>query len=243
LNSPAPTSILPEPFEWIYTPAGKVTLQYPPYKQVKAYEVEVKPFYIAKYPITNAQFAVFVDETGYQTHNQELWQKEPFNRPLHPVIDLRWQEAMRFCSWLSEKTGYLVTLPTDAQWQRAAQGDDNRKYPWGNEWDTNCCNSEASKIGHTTPVTQYPQGASPFGVMDMAGNVFEWCLTDAKMGAHSLNYEIYEIDEVLWWDEQRIFQGSCFNSSPRSVELVQMGAISISFTYLTGIRLVTSESL
>lgn len=69
-----------------------------------------------------------------------------------------------------------ITLPTEAQWLRAARGDSSRIYPWGGKFDSSRCNTKDSNIGRTTPVTQYITGASPFGVMDMSGNVFEWFL-------------------------------------------------------------------
>ncbi len=75
-----------------------------------------------------------------------------------------------------------ITLPTEQQWQRAAQGDDGRKYPWGNKFDASLCNTQESDIGQTTPVTQYSKGVSPYGVMGMSGNVWEWCLTKWKSG-------------------------------------------------------------
>jgi len=85
---------------------------------------------------------------------------------------------MAFTRWLSEKIGQTVTLPTEMQWQRAAQGDDERGYPWGNEFDPAKCNTSESGFKKTTSVDQYPEGASPFGVLDMAGNVREWCLNE-----------------------------------------------------------------
>jgi len=91
---------------------------------------------------------------------------------------VRWHEAIVFCRWLSGKLGQMVTLPTEMQWQRAAQGDDGRKYPWGNEFDKTRCNTYESGIGRTTAVDHYPKGKSPFGVFDMAGNVWEWCLNE-----------------------------------------------------------------
>jgi formylglycine-generating enzyme required for sulfatase activity len=123
-------SFLPEPFEWIYIPGGETTT----YHKVES----VEAFYISKYPITNAQYMVYVQETG-QEPKTSLWQDEPFkhqkgsgretrfNLPLQPVIDLRWYEAMWFCGWLTSKMDYLITLPTEGEWMRAAQGDDNRK--------------------------------------------------------------------------------------------------------------------
>jgi formylglycine-generating enzyme required for sulfatase activity len=237
---PSRPAILPDPFEWVYIPGGKVELRYPMYMPGASVVIEVGSFYMAKYLITNAQFAVYVSETGQEPKHAQRWQnKSDYNQPLQPVIDLLWQEAMLFCQWLSDKAGYLITLPSDAQWQRAAQGDGDRKYPWGNDWDSSRCNTEASRIGHTTPVTQYPQGASPFEIMDMIGNVWEWCLTDAETGQNSLSLDIGENDML---EPVRIFRGSSCTTSTYSSDVWRRGATPIFFSYLTGIRLVTSGS-
>ncbi len=235
--------LLPDPFEWIYIPSGKVRLSYPPYNLVDSVMVDVDSFYIAKYPVTNAQYAVYVNETGRKPEHTRLWDNSQFNQPLQPVIDLRWQEAMLFCQWLSGKVAYLITLPTDAQWQRAAQGDDERRYPWGDEWDASRCNTGESHIGNTTPVTQYPHGASPYGVMDMVGNVFQWCLTDANTGKNSVDWQISEtkfISEAHLMAEMRIFCGSSFDTSTHSSDVIQRGATPIFWPYSTGIRLATN---
>jgi toxoflavin biosynthesis protein ToxD len=228
----------PEPFEWVYIPDGSVTLRYPSYNQIKSDMVNIHAFFMAKYPITNAQFNVYLDDTKRErfrfrdTHPQ-------FSQPLHPVIDLWWHEAMQFCEWLSSKLNYRVTLPTNEQWQRAAQGNDNRKYPWGNTWDSNRCNSAHNTIKYTTPVTQYPQGASFFGVMDMAGNVCEWCLTDAYTGENSLNFQVPEPPSLS--GNERIFCGGHYLSSGASANATSMGAISANwYSYSCGIRLVTT---
>lgn len=165
--------------EWINIPAGRVTLGKPG-------EFIVAPFAIAKYPVTNAQYQAFISDEGYET--DQWWQglAERFTEPdtpnwttdNHPRERVNWYEAVAFCRWLSSKVEQAVTLPTEMQWQWAAQGDEGREYPWGRSFDTAKCNTEESGIGQTTPVDRYPQGQSPYGVTDMSGNVWEWTLTD-----------------------------------------------------------------
>jgi toxoflavin biosynthesis protein ToxD len=95
----------------------------------------------------------------------------------HPIDGVRWEQAQRFCVWLSDRLGELFRLPTEDEWERAARGDDTREYPWGDEYDANCANLAEARLGGTTPVGSFPRGASPFGVLDLAGNVDEWTAT------------------------------------------------------------------
>lgn len=148
--------------------------------------------------MTNAQFRKFIKADGYNTQRwwtetgwkqitrarwtESLYHEESdFSDDNQPVVDITWYEGIAFCLWLSEITGENIMLPTDAQWQYAARGNHNRNFPWGNEWDCERCNNSVNPCESTltTPVTQYEgKGDSPFGAVDMAGNVWEWCLTD-----------------------------------------------------------------
>ena len=134
--------ILPPPFDWIDIPAGQVSLmRLHDSTRTRLYRVDA--FQISKYPITNAQFFEFVREGGYE--NDRWWSSVGYKiksgKPLqnytengkkdHPVVSVAWYECMAFCSWLSEKTDRMIFLPTEQQWQRAAQGDDSRIYPLG----------------------------------------------------------------------------------------------------------------
>ena len=105
----------------------------------------------------------------------EYWHEEKWNRPNFPVVGVNWYEAAAYASWLSEKTGKNYRLPTEAEWEKAARGTDGREYPWGNEFDKNNCNSKECGLGRTSPVGIFIKGESPFGCLDMAGNVYEWC--------------------------------------------------------------------
>ncbi len=173
--------------EWCAIPAGSVKIQ----RESGTDTTAVPAFHISKYPITNHQFQAFVDASdGYR--DARWWDFAPAAqewRRAHPEalevasglgdyprVNICWYEALAYCRWLSAQTNLQITLPTEHQWQRAAQGSDERLYPWGSEFDPAHCNTYESRIRRITPVKQYPSGASPYGVMDMVGNVWEWCL-------------------------------------------------------------------
>jgi formylglycine-generating enzyme required for sulfatase activity len=89
-------------------------------------------------------------------------------------VHVCWYDALAYCRWLSEVTGKLYSLPSEAEWEKAARGADGRIYPWGDHWDATRCNSKEGDQGNTTPVGAYPEGASPYRLLDMTGNVWEW---------------------------------------------------------------------
>ncbi|MEO1166276.1 MAG: SUMF1/EgtB/PvdO family nonheme iron enzyme [Chloroflexota bacterium] len=175
---PTSKNLMPAPFDWINIPN--------------------KGYSMAKYPVTNAQFAKFTEAGGYHTERwwtkggwQQkqkdswkepcFWQDSTFNSDTQPVVGVSWYGAVAFCLWLSDITGEKIMLPTEDQWQYAAQGDDGRVYPWGNDWDGSRCHNSVgdNNPDRTSSVILYEsKGASPFGVVDMAGHVWEWCLTD-----------------------------------------------------------------
>ena len=94
-----------------------------------------------------------------------------------PRETVSWFEAVAFCRWLSKRTGLQIRLPTEWEWQQAATGGDpEREYPWPGGWDSTRCNSYESRLKRTSAVGMYPSGATRQGVLDMAGNVWEWCL-------------------------------------------------------------------
>ncbi len=214
--TPPIPSFLPQPFEWCKITGGDVRLSalfrnYLP----KDTMVYVTDFFMAKYPVTNAQYQVFVDAPdGY--NNPDWWdysegakawrkaklkpQKTEFKGDDHPRTDITWYECVAFTLWLSQTLGVNIHLPTDEQWQRSAIGDTNWAYPYGDEFDESKCNFNTSG---TTAVTQYPNGASPYGVMDMSGNVWEWCYTSYDKGNIALKDAVddrtYVIRGGAWW--------------------------------------------
>ena len=128
-------------------------------------------FYIDKYEVTNKQYKQFLTETGYIP--KHYLDYEPYNTPNFPATVLEWEDAVAYANWAGKR------LPTEAEWEKAARGTDGRIWPWGNEWDgTKLSGNDGTgrKDGYkeTAPVGQFPQGASPYGAHDMAGNLWEW---------------------------------------------------------------------
>src|SRR5207249_3699107 len=98
----------------------------------------------------------------------------PKGKASHPVVHVSWHDVRAYCEWLSKVTGKAIRLPTEAEWEKAARGDkDKRTYPWGDVFDSAKCNSRELGLGDTSPVGVFPAGASPYGVLDVAGNVWE----------------------------------------------------------------------
>jgi sulfatase modifying factor 1 len=150
------------------------------------HNVNLHDYCIDKYPVTNAQYRKFCDATGRDYPNDPSFSDMPdylTKMSDYPVVNVSWEDARAYCEWAGKR------LPTEAEWEKAARGQEGRKYPWGNtEPDGSQCNFADKRSGldwadkkvddgfaHTSPVKQYSAGASPYGVMDMAGNVWEWC--------------------------------------------------------------------
>lgn len=169
--------------EWLDIPAGQVALA-----DDTAW-FEVHPFQIAKYPITNAQFEAFIQDGGYKNPVwwEDLAQAGGSPRPSDwrdadsPKLQVCWFEAVAFSRWLAHQTGLPVRLPTEWEWQWAAVGDAGVDYPFGGTFDETKCNTKESGVGRANLVTDYATIGTHFGAVDMAGNVWEWCLNEGAI--------------------------------------------------------------
>lgn len=184
-TSQSPSILIPE---MIHVPAGTFIIGTNSYNtdsyrylhdqdmQRPAREVKISAFALGRYEVTNEEYKVYYleYELGVWADNCEGWLKNMVSNPefaRHPVADVSWYDAVKYCEWLSKLTGRKFRLPTEAEGEYAARGTDGRIYPWGNEWDPSkaTCNSK-----NTAPVDAHPEGKSPFGIEDLSGNVLEW---------------------------------------------------------------------
>jgi formylglycine-generating enzyme required for sulfatase activity len=158
--------------EWVMVPAGEFLMGSKIWMDAPMHHVFVAEFKIARVPVTNAQYALFVRDN--QAEGPRHWSggRPPKEKENHPVVDISWRDAQAYCCWLSSKLGYNVQLPTEAECEKAARGDhDRREFPWGDTWEELRCNSDKLGLEDTSPVGLFLSGASPSGVLDMVGNV------------------------------------------------------------------------
>lgn len=156
------------------------------------HQVYLDAYWIDQTEVTNAMFAKFAEETDHQTDAEKdgwayvwtgkFWEKvngADWQHPrgpdsnlngleAHPVVQVSWSDADAYCRWAERE------LPTEAEWEKAARGTDGRKYPWGDSAPTSSLLNFNNNVGDTTAVGSYPDGASPYDALDMAGNVWEW---------------------------------------------------------------------
>jgi formylglycine-generating enzyme required for sulfatase activity len=235
-----------------------------------------QPYFISRYPITNAQFDAFVnDPEGYRndawwTDAGLQWRGERtapdrfggvFDLPNHPVVMVTWYEAYAFTRWLEDRfkvsgcrlqvwrRGQLETLnlepetfqirlPTEAEWEKAARRTDARVYPWGNDPDPNRMNFDGTGLGTTNAVGAFPGGASPYGVLEMSGNVWEWCQT--KWTENYQNYAKTE-DNDPKGDSARVVRGGSFRVNGYNVRCAyRLRSLPDDWYGYQGVRVVLS---
>lgn len=153
----------------VRVPAGEFLMGSPPGEGEPAERpqrrVHVSEFLIDKTEVTWRQFRKFVAAKGSELPRIPIW-GTPDDYPASFIL---WEEAQEYCQWAGGR------LPTEAEWEKAARGTDGRRYPWGNEWDPQHCNSISGGPHRPERVSSFPECVSPYGVLDMAGSMWEWC--------------------------------------------------------------------
>ncbi len=155
-------------------PAGEFVMGSGQGDEEPTHAVSLDAFEIDIFEVTNAQFAQFVEETGYQTDAEKSNDPSPWRafftegKERYPVVKVSWNDAQAYCEWVGKR------LPTEVEWEKAARGTDERIYPWGDEWDVAKVNSKESGFRGPVTVGSFFEGGSPYGALDMAGNVWEW---------------------------------------------------------------------
>ena len=232
--------------EMVVIPAGEFMMgndsDQGPADQQPQHSLSLPAYEFGKYPVTFAEFAAFVEAGGYKDKRwwtsagwsrkrSEKWTRPKywaghFNRPNRPVIGVSWYECVAYCRWLSAETGQIYRLPTEAEWEKAARGVDGRLYPWGDRFESNRLNTKMGKprVMTLTSIGVYPDGVSPCGAFDCAGNVWEWNATQAPQGKFK-GYP-YDATENEWHKDYlesevaRVLRGGSWYDDDRSAKVV-----------------------
>jgi serine/threonine-protein kinase len=195
----------------VYIPGGTFTMgrdNAPSPEETPAHAVTVAPFYIDKEPVTQAQYGKFIEATGYKGRGESVGSGSPKTLPGdsfdRPVTNESWEDAQAFCQWKGQR------LPTEAEWEFAARGTDGRLYPWGNSFNSALVDSLEAGLGHPEPVGIRPNNASPFEVLDMSGNVWQWCAD---------GYKPYPGQTSAFFipDDAKVIRGGSFKSDQEHV--------------------------
>lgn len=185
-----------------YIPAGEFLMGDPEgHDDTKPIQhVFLAEFFIDRYEVTNAQYKLFNPSHRY-----------PKGKDWFPVVNITWEEAQAYADWVGKR------LPTEAEWEKAARGEDGHLYPWGNQFNASRCNTEESRNRGLTAVTQYPGGKSPFHVEDLFGNVLEWT-ADYYRPYPGSQYTSPDFQEgfIVLRGSPWIHQGSVTNCATRS---------------------------
>lgn len=186
------------------------------------HSVYIQDYAITRTTITNAQYALFVNDTNYRPPSH--WTKGQFARGKgdHPVVNVSLVDALAYCDWMKQLFKQPFTLPSEAEWEKAARGEHALTYPWGYDWKDFYANTKELGRRDTIPVHELAIGQSKYGLLHMSGNVFEWTRTiwgaDDEGPEFSYPYRHNDGREDLQAknDIYRIVRGGAFNTSAKS---------------------------
>jgi len=194
-------------------------------------------FRIQKTPVTQAEYGRFIQVTGHRAPfvDAEIWlsnglahpyahvqpylwhdDQPPLGKNQHPVVLVSFQDARAYAVWLSKQRGRDLHLPSQSQGEKAMRGTDGRQYPWGDEYDARRLNNADRQPDATQPVGSYSAGASPYGVLDGAGQVFEWTETDAGSGKKV-------VKGGSWDDHGGVCRPAAFHARPAALKHILIG--------------------
>jgi formylglycine-generating enzyme required for sulfatase activity len=196
--------------------------------------LELSEYSIGRHPITNREYQAFVLDANYNPPRGWDGDRFPTEKSGHPVASVSWNDATAYCKWLSEETNKPYRLPTEAEWEKAARGEEGLIYPWGDTFDSKNANTYEAKLDGTSEVGQFsPQGDSPFGCADMAGNVWEWTNSLFK----SYPYRADDGREDMHSNEARVLRGGSFVNHHRYAHCASRHVV---FNYDVGFRVCVS---
>jgi formylglycine-generating enzyme required for sulfatase activity len=200
--------------------------------ELPRHEITLPRYFIGRYPVTVAQFRAFVEASGYQPQRQDALQ----GLPTHPVVHVSWDDTLKYSEWLTARLrewpgmpeplatlvrqeGWCVTLPSEAEWEKAARGTDGRRYPWGNEADSNRANYGDTGINARSAVGCFPGGVSLYGIEELSGNVWEWTRSVYDRYPYPAAQEVLAQRENLEIsrDRPRVWRGGAFSDPHRLV--------------------------
>jgi len=229
-------------FLWI--PGGRFQMGSKSLENTKpVHEVRVSSFWLAETPVTHRQYEIFLRQTG--NAEPALWRDPRFSAPDQPLVGVSWNEARVFCQWLARASGLAIDLPTEAQWEYAARGRESREYPWGDEDPKSslaCFGQDWSK-GQPAAVGSYAAGKGPFGTLDQAGNVWEWCLDAYDEAVYAKRREAGEVVDPIQEapesdDALRVLRGGAWGSPADSLRAACRGRLRAAHRDVdTGFRL------
>ena len=199
-------------------------------------QVHLDSYYIDRVPVTNEQFATFLQATGYAPEDEgrgrflmHLRDAATTRRlAKHPVVFVSWLDARAYATWAGKR------LPTEAEWEKAARGTDGRKYPWGRDEPSKDRALFGKPQSGTSPVGAFPRGASPYGVLDLAGNVMEWC-EDADDPAFYASGPDHNPRNVGERDQtSRVMRGGSFMHGARALRSTARTSFEPSYRFASG---------
>lgn len=209
-------------FDWIEIPAGEFLMGSNPIQPITSYpdespehQIDLEEFFISAKPITNAQYEKFVLSTGYKKPGHWIGGVVPSQKKEHPVTYIDWDDANAFANWCG------ASLPSEAQWEKSARGSDGRLFPWGDAEPTNEDANFGNLIGDTTEVGIHKSGASVYGVLDLAGNVWEW--TSSIHREYPYNSNDGREDVNLWG--ARVVRGGNYLSAAKNIRCADRHSI------------------